>query len=1296
MLIFIIGGIVLFVSGESTVPPTAEEKTPNSVTPLILSTTENRSSEISSSSVASNAEEEPEKVASTASNIELDEASKTSEPINGNKTHSIVNSEVLSTEVLTTLLSTDPTSEDSEHASSTEKYHDRKEITSTSKVNLISDDKEYETRIDLHDAEDASDKSLLSPSNEISETSTNIVSTTNEIHYKKDSFSTMSNEEISHQTEESMSPSSMTAFTSASSPADDALVEGSTPVKTFEGKTTEVRNTEEYSEKQSPNHVDNVHLSEEKTAGSTLAVSESTIYLETETVQMIDNTGRMTSEDQSTENSLSLHKTTPKSATKKRSLNNTGDTILHRETTAASDSFSSSFGPELTTLLEHGESVSGSIDGLIILPKSNTSKKESNMQNENENSAETLSPIAAPSISSGFGSIGNVEEKGEKFVMPHSNPEKSNENYSTLSVKEQDNLSDKKTPDFKMETASVNPTLHSEASVMIPKASDDYSHLNNLDNVGHTFSGVTFDPDGMKNSEPQDPDSVVFFVPSTNFDKMSTPENTYPSTTFTAYGSSESEREFEFVTHKNLNEGSDSGNGTGESEKMEHIPLDKNINIPPLPPHYPEDSSEILTFETANNSNSSSNFVFWDPSNGGWILPKTTTDTQIKRIDTALNDESEEMLQDAPQFFDADHAQNKSPSSNLKIDPKEKDEIKTTIGHRTSSFSKELETETVTEAGFIGFSNSFVPHQTDQSVIRPVKIKLTSPDDKSVSTSVLPGSFSTLAPEQPPGLKLSEPVAGTTIEKIETSSMNTSSPNILPDSTPSVITEIIKNPELSTIVIQPELVPFSLDKKSPANTTSAANSTIAGIAVKTSVSVSLPLSKSKNDSQALQPMIEELMKKMNSTSLLVNGSSISVKPETSEPSTPTPSDTSTDGLTITSDQTTTATGFKIRKPKIKIPGTDSGPNTPRPYRPFTPGLKKPTTTAGPPISIFRKQKTRIASITSSTTARPYRPFNGNFATVKIQFASDIPGLLPQEFLISTQPVTTTTTEPTTTEEPISEVPFTDQTHIPTVANEDDVTLVKVAGYVAIDRGLRWNDLLHNRHSPEYKKDAEAMHLYLERMFRSSPIASRLWKIEIDGFSGNKKTRPVGVDFFLYLIKTRENIPTEHLATVFHGKLSANNTFGTFRVDPSKTAFEMIQEEPLKPPTPPPEEENVEPPIPQWAIAVIVIGAASLIFIVLFAAVTIYGRHHMRRRYSSKLNEEDMERSSGEWESKMAAAYENMAADTIYDAEDLHSDSYKKNNRIATFHGIPSTLKRCDSWSSNGWTTPPKRKRPHVH
>ncbi|GBM59015.1 hypothetical protein AVEN_155646-1, partial [Araneus ventricosus] len=686
--------ILLFVSGESTVPSTSEEKTPNSVTPLILSTTGNRSSEFSRNSVApktENTHEEPENFVTTTSNIELDEASKTSEPLDNNKTHNSVYSEVLSTEVLTTLLSTDPSSEGSKltnSASSTELhtggYDDQQEMVSTSKATLSSD-KESDTGIDIQDAEDASDKSLISTSSEISETSTTILNTADEIQSENDSLSTKSSEQkVSRQTEYSISPSSLERFTTERDPTDATLVEANTSVKTPEAQTTEAGNTEDHSEKQSSTHTSSAHSSDEKAAGSTLTVSESTRYLETETVETAENTGKTTYEDLSTEDSLSLHKTTPKSATKKRSLNNTGDSILHRETTAASDTSSStSIQPELITLLEHGgSSTSESVDGMIMLTKSNITEaitlKESGIQNANKNSVEALSTMSVPSTASELGTIGNTEEKREKVTMPHSNPEKGSNNYSTLSVNEKENVGGKETTEIKMETESVNPTFHSEASVIIPKVSDDYSHLNNLDNVDNTFTGVTFDPNGMKNSEPQDPDSIVFYVPSTNFDKVSTPENAFPSTAFNGYGSSEDEREYEFVTHKNLNEGGNHGNGSGESERMEYIPQDKNMDISPQPSSNPMDSSEIVTFETANNSNSSSNFVFWDPSNGGWILPGAATDSQIKRIDAALNNESEEMLQDAPHFSDTDRTQNKSPSSDLKIEPKDKDEMKTT------------------------------------------------------------------------------------------------------------------------------------------------------------------------------------------------------------------------------------------------------------------------------------------------------------------------------------------------------------------------------------------------------------------------------------------------------------------------------------------------------------------------------------------------------------------------------------------------------------------------------------------
>lgn len=57
---------------------------------------------------------------------------------------------------------------------------------------------------------------------------------------------------------------------------------------------------------------------------------------------------------------------------------------------------------------------------------------------------------------------------------------------------------------------------------------------------------------------------------------------------------------------------------------------------------------------------------------------------------------------------------------------------------------------------------------------------------------------------------------------------------------------------------------------------------------------------------------------------------------------------------------------------------------------------------------------------------------------------------------------------------------------------------------------------------------------------------------------------------------------------------------------------------------------------------------------------------MRRRYGNKLNDEDSDRPS-DWESKMAAAYENLAADTIYDADDIRGESsYKKVRKFKEF------------------------------
>ncbi|GFU20978.1 SEA domain-containing protein, partial [Nephila pilipes] len=1166
-------GILLLASGESTVSAIAEEKTSNPVTSSVLTVAEN-SSGLDVASVDPKAENTPREfgnLASTVSFLELDGNSKTSQAPR------VKIGDVMTEGASTKIPTTADYSSSSDTATSSSNKLDFEDVTSTFEENDKFDEG-TKTDIDLQDAEEnvkvsSTEKAqIISSSSDVPETltSSNELNATHFILSELDDASLANDKtelEDAQSTEFSKFPSSTTPrSTKKRSPADAIVMDTNTTVKESDEYTTMIN---AYSEKQSSLQPSSTPSDKD----STLFNDESTKYLENDTVKDVETTSiPSSSKDETSQNPLSLQNTTPKSATRKRSLNSTGDSKHFDEITSTSGSFSSeSFQPHLFTMIEHGGlPVSQSVGGITLSPGSNFNDAETIMPHEkvtlmdsDEMESMDRMKIQASSQSSRLTPVFSIstdnerekqfettEKNVDKFTEQERKSERIPEDYSVVSVNEKLNLSNNGNTEAQITSDNMKTVSYSEASANTPKLSEDYHHLNTVDLVEDSYAGVTFDPDGMRNDGPQDPDSVVFYVPPSTTNKMSTPEIFYHSTNEKEVNSNpESEADFVMVMDKNLNDARDVKNGTLEFEKLQHVPLDKNTEIPLLPSLVPGVAPESDTSNISNETLLPPGWSFWDPSKSGWILPGTE-----KPEDSEFNDESEEMILDAPHFQEAGHVQS-YPTDFQPEATKENDAEKAT-GLSTSSSNTDsisgMKT-TVTDIGIIETSNSFESHQTDQSVIRPVKIRPTSPEDKSVSTSILPDTFSTQATGQSIVMKPSVPTAGSVAvasDKIETSSIDTSSPVILPNPVPSV-TEVEKDPELSTMIIQPELVPLPLDKKAfettgPTNT-SAANSTIAGIAVKTSVSVSLPLSNTKNESKTFELP-------MNNTSILpvpVN-LPVSVIPKDND-SSASSADPSTEGLTSTLVQTTTTSGIKIRKPKLKITGGTEG-FTQRPPWPYTPALKRPTTEApGGPVSIFKKTRTRIASITSSTTPRTFRPLS--LATVRIQYASDIPGMIPfGELVISTDPVPTTT-EVTTTEEPISEVPFTDQTHVPTVANEDDVTLVKVAGYIVIDRGLRWNDLLHNRHSPEYKKNSEMMHLYLERMFRSSPIASRLWKIEIDGFSGNKKTRPVGVDFFLYLIKSGENIATDDLATVFHEKLSTNNTFGTFRVDPNKTAFE---------------------------------------------------------------------------------------------------------------------------------------------
>lgn len=221
---------------------------------------------------------------------------------------------------------------------------------------------------------------------------------------------------------------------------------------------------------------------------------------------------------------------------------------------------------------------------------------------------------------------------------------------------------------------------------------------------------------------------------------------------------------------------------------------------------------------------------------------------------------------------------------------------------------------------------------------------------------------------------------------------------------------------------------------------------------------------------------------------------------------------------------------------------------------------------------------------------------------------------------------------------------------PTVSNEVEQPVVKVAGIVKIVDGWDWSPLLGDHNTHEYRYLAYTMRKLLESVFRETSLGNWLYRVDIDGFSPGS----IIVDYFVLFHQRREPVVSTSLIEAFNSHLGVNGSLGEFTLDPTYTQFEVVGVVRPKPLA----SSSAEPPIPQWAIAVIVIATASLIFIVLFGAVTIYGRSAQRRKYNNRLQEDDLEKAgtpTKDWESKLAASYENFAADSVYDTDDAHQE-----------------------------------------
>ncbi|KAL1116310.1 hypothetical protein AAG570_005805, partial [Ranatra chinensis] len=276
---------------------------------------------------------------------------------------------------------------------------------------------------------------------------------------------------------------------------------------------------------------------------------------------------------------------------------------------------------------------------------------------------------------------------------------------------------------------------------------------------------------------------------------------------------------------------------------------------------------------------------------------------------------------------------------------------------------------------------------------------------------------------------------------------------------------------------------------------------------------------------------------------------------------------------------------------------------------------------------------------------------------------------------TTPPTTTTTTTTTTTPKPTT----------PGICDKD----CDMAATIKIVGGAKWVPELLDHNTLEYQQLANEVTSQLEAIYSSSDSLSRWYKkIRIDAFQEGS----VIVDYFVELSELGRSVSTADLRRLFHESVrryalateplalaahdraaiaSENATrlkLGKFYVDPKYTDF-IVLPRTVVPTIGYAPEEGL---LPQWAIAVIVIGLASLLFVIIFGVTVrinmrncvhytcVYWNFFIQlvnRQKSAKKKQpvsltEDM---LNELNKNHMGGLDNFGADDLYNMEDVWNE-----------------------------------------
>ncbi|XP_055695635.1 mucin-2 isoform X2 [Lutzomyia longipalpis] len=312
---------------------------------------------------------------------------------------------------------------------------------------------------------------------------------------------------------------------------------------------------------------------------------------------------------------------------------------------------------------------------------------------------------------------------------------------------------------------------------------------------------------------------------------------------------------------------------------------------------------------------------------------------------------------------------------------------------------------------------------------------------------------------------------------------------------------------------------------------------------------------------------------------------------------------------------------------------------------------------------------------------------------------------PQDFFSAstTTRTTTTTTTKATTQRPTE----------PGVCQSD----CDLAATIKIVGGVMWKPELLDHNTDEWKSLAHEMESQLNSVYgKHAELSKWFKKVRIDSFSKGS----VLVDYFVELTNMPRHINTLELKKLFHSALKTVTTeppeyttefdggqtdaeldddfgpivrerviepkvaketlqLGQFIIDPISTDFIVIPKQ-IAPTVEFAEENQL---LPQWAIAVIVIGVGSLLFVIIFGVTVLLNRKNKAKKKAPAPLTTDM---LNELNKNHMGGVENYGHEEFYNVEDGWDDDTDarhhdvKSKRYA--HPAVNTQSNIyDSWRS---------------